>query len=66
MQDPQSRPTLPPLWPRLQSWEETRSLIPEKGLLEEDSDVVLKGEDPSYAFWMSPSPKLSGNNVFAR
>uniref|UniRef100_A0A2K5R0U1 Pleckstrin homology, MyTH4 and FERM domain containing H3 n=1 Tax=Cebus imitator TaxID=2715852 RepID=A0A2K5R0U1_CEBIM len=24
-------PTLPPLWPRLQSWEETWSLIPEKG-----------------------------------
>ncbi|XP_055982900.1 pleckstrin homology domain-containing family H member 3 isoform X1 [Sorex fumeus] len=28
---------------RLQSWEETRSLIPEKGLLEDDPDVVVKG-----------------------
>ncbi|KAM5309516.1 pleckstrin homology domain-containing family H member 3 isoform 3-T3 [Glossophaga mutica] len=32
-----------PISDRLQSWEETRSLIPEKGLLEEDSDVVVKG-----------------------
>lgn len=28
---------------RLQSWEETRSLIPEKGLLEDDPDIVVKG-----------------------
>lgn len=65
MQDRQPRPALPPLWPRLQSWEETRSLIPEKGPLEDDADVVVKGEDPPQAFWVPLSPQTPGDNVFA-
>lgn len=65
MQDRQPRPTLPPLWPRLQSWEETRSLIPEKGPLEDDADVVVKGEDPPQAFWVPLSPQTPGDNEFA-
>ncbi|ELK01473.1 Pleckstrin like proteiny domain-containing family H member 3 [Pteropus alecto] len=50
---PQLRPTLPPLWTRLQSWEETRSLIPEKGPLEDDTDVVVKG-------WLYREPRGGG------
>lgn len=65
MQDPQPHPTLPPLWPRLQSWEETRSLIPEKGPLEEDADVVVKGEHPPLAFRTPLAPQDPGDNVFA-
>lgn len=61
---PQLRPTLPALWTRLQSWEETRSLIPEKGPLEDDTDVVVKGEDPSHALWRTPNPNCPGDNVF--
>ncbi|XP_058532225.1 pleckstrin homology domain-containing family H member 3 isoform X3 [Ochotona princeps] len=38
----QPRPTLAP-HSRLQSWEETWSLIPENGLQEDDPDVVVKG-----------------------
>lgn len=66
VQDWQPRPTLPPsLWPRLQSWEETRSLIPEKGPLEDDTDVVVKGEDSPQALWRAPNPNTSENNVFS-
>uniref|UniRef100_G1RM15 Pleckstrin homology domain-containing family H member 3 n=1 Tax=Nomascus leucogenys TaxID=61853 RepID=G1RM15_NOMLE len=46
-------PTLPPLWPRLQSWEETWSLIPEKGLPEDDPDIVVKG-------WLYREPRGGG------
>ncbi|XP_045842554.1 pleckstrin homology domain-containing family H member 3 isoform X2 [Meles meles] len=38
---------------RLQSWEETRSLIPEKGPPEEDPDVVVKG-------WLYGEPRGGG------
>ncbi|GAB5581095.1 pleckstrin homology domain-containing family H member 3 isoform X1 [Prionailurus iriomotensis] len=38
---------------RLQSWEETRSLIPEKGPPEEDPDVVVKG-------WLYREPRGGG------
>lgn len=48
MQDRQACPTLAPLLPRLQNWEETRSLIPEKGPSEDDPDVVVKGGDPPH------------------
>lgn len=66
VQDWQPRATLPPLlWPRLQSWEETRSLIPEKGQLEDDTDVVVKGEDSPQALWRGPNPNPSENNVFS-
>lgn len=60
MKDRQPRPTLPPLRPRLQSWEETRSLIPEKGPPEDDPDVVVKGGDLSHALWRPPIPTLQG------
>ncbi|XP_049635033.1 pleckstrin homology domain-containing family H member 3 [Suncus etruscus] len=36
---------------RLQSWEETRSLIPEKGLVEDDPDIVVKG-------WLYREPRI--------
>ncbi|XP_006773943.1 PREDICTED: pleckstrin homology domain-containing family H member 3 isoform X1 [Myotis davidii] len=42
-----------PISDRLQSWEETRSLIPEKGPLEEDADVVVKG-------WLYREPRGRG------
>ena len=58
MQDQQPCPTLPPLLPRLQSWEETRSLIPEKGPPEDDPAVVVKGWDPPYAL-RRPQPQPS-------
>ncbi|XP_073901872.1 pleckstrin homology domain-containing family H member 3 isoform X5 [Castor canadensis] len=48
----QPRPTLF-LWPRLPSWEETWSLIPEKGLPEDDPDVVVKG-------WLYREPRGVG------
>lgn len=38
---------------RLQSWEETRSLIPEKGLREDDPEVVVKG-------WLYREPRGGG------
>lgn len=52
MQDPQPRSPLSSL--RLQSWEETRSLIPDKGPLEDDPDIVVKGEDLPRALWSPP------------
>ncbi|XP_073745606.1 pleckstrin homology domain-containing family H member 3 isoform X4 [Callorhinus ursinus] len=42
-----------PVSDRLQSWEETRSLIPEKGPPEEDPDVVVKG-------WLYREPRGGG------
>ncbi|EPQ13633.1 Pleckstrin like proteiny domain-containing family H member 3 [Myotis brandtii] len=42
-----------PISDRLQSWEETRSLIPEKGPLEDDADVVVKG-------WLYREPRGRG------
>ncbi|XP_077635252.1 pleckstrin homology domain-containing family H member 3 [Crocuta crocuta] len=42
-----------PVPDRLQSWEETRSLIPEKGPPEEDPDVVVKG-------WLYREPRGGG------
>ncbi|XP_011379492.1 pleckstrin homology domain-containing family H member 3 isoform X5 [Pteropus alecto] len=42
-----------PISDRLQSWEETRSLIPEKGPLEDDTDVVVKG-------WLYREPRGGG------
>ncbi|KAM6174522.1 pleckstrin homology domain-containing family H member 3 [Erethizon dorsatum] len=42
-----------PVSDRLQSWEETRSLIPEKGLQEDDPDVVVKG-------WLYREPRGGG------
>ncbi|XP_019522582.1 PREDICTED: pleckstrin homology domain-containing family H member 3 isoform X1 [Hipposideros armiger] len=42
-----------PISDRLQSWEETRSLIPEKGQLEDDTDVVVKG-------WLYREPRGGG------
>ncbi|XP_016057498.1 PREDICTED: pleckstrin homology domain-containing family H member 3, partial [Miniopterus natalensis] len=42
-----------PISDRLQSWEETRSLIPEKGPLEDDTDVVVKG-------WLYREPRGRG------
>lgn len=45
MEAPQPRLTFH-LWHRLQSWEETWSLIPDKGLPEDDPDVVVKGGNP--------------------
>lgn len=65
MRDWQPYPTLTPLWPRLHSWEETRSLIPEKGPLEDDTDVVVKGEDSPQALCRAPSPIPAGDNVFS-
>ncbi|XP_012581487.1 PREDICTED: pleckstrin homology domain-containing family H member 3 [Condylura cristata] len=38
---------------RLQSWEETRSLIPERGLPEDDPDIVVKG-------WLYREPRGGG------
>jgi hypothetical protein len=58
----QPRPTLF-LWPRLPSWEETWSLIPEKGLPEDDPDVVVKGGEPLSAHPRDPQyaiPTLQG------
>uniref|UniRef100_F6TWG4 Pleckstrin homology, MyTH4 and FERM domain containing H3 n=1 Tax=Callithrix jacchus TaxID=9483 RepID=F6TWG4_CALJA len=46
-----------PVSHRLQSWEETWSLIPEKGLPEDDPDIVVKGRDPlSTLEASSPNP----------
>ncbi|XP_024599841.1 pleckstrin homology domain-containing family H member 3 isoform X3 [Neophocaena asiaeorientalis asiaeorientalis] len=42
-----------PVSDRLQSWEETRSLIPEKGPSEDDPDVVVKG-------WLYREPRGGG------
>ncbi|XP_014646084.1 PREDICTED: pleckstrin homology domain-containing family H member 3 [Ceratotherium simum simum] len=42
-----------PVSDRLQSWEETRSLIPEKGPPEDDPDVVVKG-------WLYREPRGGG------
>ncbi|XP_004633972.1 pleckstrin homology domain-containing family H member 3 [Octodon degus] len=42
-----------PVSDRLQSWEETRSLIPEKGLQDDDPDVVVKG-------WLYREPRRGG------
>ncbi|XP_053424859.1 pleckstrin homology domain-containing family H member 3 isoform X2 [Nycticebus coucang] len=42
-----------PISDRLQSWEETWSLIPEKGLPEDDPDVVVKG-------WLYREPRGVG------
>ncbi|XP_021496872.1 pleckstrin homology domain-containing family H member 3 isoform X3 [Meriones unguiculatus] len=42
-----------PVSDRLQSWEETRSLIPDKGLPEEDPDVIVKG-------WLYREPRGGG------
>uniref|UniRef100_A0A8C2VXS2 Pleckstrin homology, MyTH4 and FERM domain containing H3 n=1 Tax=Chinchilla lanigera TaxID=34839 RepID=A0A8C2VXS2_CHILA len=42
-----------PVSDRLPSWEETRSLIPEKGLQEDDPDVVVKG-------WLYREPRGGG------
>uniref|UniRef100_A0A2K6BQT3 Pleckstrin homology, MyTH4 and FERM domain containing H3 n=1 Tax=Macaca nemestrina TaxID=9545 RepID=A0A2K6BQT3_MACNE len=48
-------PTLPPLWPRLQSWEETWSLIPEKGLPEDDPDIcTLEPRGGGARPWLPP------------
>ncbi|XP_069884084.1 pleckstrin homology domain-containing family H member 3 isoform X3 [Dipodomys merriami] len=47
---------------RLQSWEETWSLIPEKGLPEDDPDVVVK-DAPSFLFlpgWLYREPRGGG------
>lgn len=57
-------PHLPPSLTRLQSWEETRSLIPEKGLLEDDPDIVVKGGQPFPAFWRTPKPNPPGADFF--
>lgn len=38
------------LWSRLKSWEETWSLIPDKGLPEDDPDVIVKGGTPGPNF----------------
>lgn len=64
MQDRQPPPTLPPLRPRLQSWEETRSLIPEKGPPEEDPDIVVKGGD-DLMHSGSPNPSPREDTVFS-
>ncbi|KAB1266332.1 Pleckstrin homology domain-containing family H member 3, partial [Camelus dromedarius] len=42
-----------PVSDRLQSWEETRSLIPEKGPPEDDPDIVVKG-------WLYREPRGGG------
>ncbi|KAI2583141.1 PLEKHH3 isoform 2, partial [Pan troglodytes] len=42
-----------PVSNRLQSWEETWSLIPEKGLPEDDPDIVVKG-------WLYREPRGGG------
>ncbi|XP_004859373.1 pleckstrin homology domain-containing family H member 3 isoform X2 [Heterocephalus glaber] len=42
-----------PVSDRLQSWEETRSLIRDKGLREDDPDVVVKG-------WLYREPRAGG------
>lgn len=42
------------LWSRLQGWEETWSLIPDKGLPEEDPDIIVKGGN-TWAQFRRPS-----------
>lgn len=58
MEAPQPCPTFH-LWPRLQSWEETWSLIPDKGLPEDDPDVVVKGGNPWTQIWRPPQTQPS-------
>lgn len=53
----QPRPTFH-LWSRLQSWEETWSLIPDKGLPEDDPDVIVKGGNTWAQFWRPPNTAL--------
>lgn len=55
----QPRPTFH-LWSRLQSWEETWSLIPDKGLPEDDPDVIVKGGNTWAQFWRAPNTVLLG------
>lgn len=55
----QPRPTFH-LWSRLQSWEETWSLIPDKGLPEDDPDVIVKGGNTWVQFWRPPNTSLLG------
>lgn len=58
MEAPQPCPAFH-LWPRLQSWEETWSLIPDKGLPEDDPDVVVKGGNPWTQIWRPPQTQPS-------